>query len=76
VPWWGRRNDRHPAHRGFAIAAGSCGLVVALHALTGSPYALVPLRIAQGFCFVALTQSVLYVVSYMTGDRLRGTEIG
>jgi MFS family permease len=75
-PWWGRRNDRHPAHRGFAVAAASCGLVVALQAVPASPEALVPLRIAQGFCFAALAQSVLYVVSYMTGERLRGTGIG
>jgi MFS family permease len=75
-PWWGRRNDRHPAHRGFAVAAGSCGLVVALQAVPASPEALVPLRIAQGFCFAALTQSVLYVVSHLMGERLRGTGIG
>jgi len=75
-PWWGRRNDRRPAHRGFAVAAASCGLVVALQAVPASPEALVPLRIAQGFCFAALAQSVLYVVSYLTGERLRGTGIG
>lgn len=75
-PWWGRRNDRRPAHRGFAVAAGSCGLAVALQAVPASPEALVPLRIAQGFCFAALTQSVLYVVSHVMGERLRGTGIG
>jgi MFS family permease len=75
-PWWGRRNDRHPAHRGFAVAAASCGLVVALQAVPASPEALVPLRVAQGFCFAALAQSVLYVVSHTTGERLRGTGIG
>jgi MFS family permease len=75
-PWWGRRNDRRPAHRGFAVAAGSCGVVVALQAVPASPEGLVPLRIAQGFCFAALTQSVLYVVSHLMSERLRGTGIG
>jgi len=75
-PWWGRRNDRRPAHRGFAVAAACCGLAVALQAAPGSPEALVPLRVAQGFCFAALVQSVLYVVSHLLGERLRGTGIG
>jgi MFS transporter, DHA1 family, staphyloferrin B biosynthesis exporter len=76
APWWGRRNDRRPAPRGFAVAAACCGIAIALQAVAGSPQALVPLRIAQGFCFAALAQSVLYVVSHLSGERLRGTGIG
>lgn len=75
-PWWGRRNDRHRAHRGFAVAAAICGLVIALQAIPASPEALVPLRVAQGFCFAGLAQSVLYVVSHLTSERQRGTGIG
>jgi MFS transporter, DHA1 family, staphyloferrin B biosynthesis exporter len=76
APWWGRRNDRRPAHRGFAVAAACCGLAIALQAVAASPQTLVPLRIAQGFCFAALAQSVMYVISQLSGERLRGTGLG
>jgi len=75
-PWWGRRNDRRPAQRAFALAAACCGLVVALQAVPASPETLLPLRIAQGFCFAALAQSVLYVVAGLLAEPLRGTGLG
>jgi MFS transporter, DHA1 family, staphyloferrin B biosynthesis exporter len=76
APWWGRRNDRRSAHRGFAVAAAGCGLAITFQAVAGSPEALLPLRIAQGFCFAALAQSVMYVISELSGERLRGTGLG
>jgi len=76
APWWGRRNDRRSAYRGFAVAAACCGLAIGLQAVPASPQALVPLRIAQGFCFAALAQSVMYVISDLSSERLRGTGLG
>jgi MFS transporter, DHA1 family, staphyloferrin B biosynthesis exporter len=76
APWWGWRNDRRPAHRGFAVAAACCGLAVALQALPTTPEMLLPLRFAQGFCFAALAQSVLHVVYAASPGTMRGTTLG
>lgn len=76
APWWGRRNDRRSANRGFAVAAACCGLAIGLQVVATSPEALVPLRIAQGFCFAALAQSVMYVISDLSSEQMRGTGLG
>lgn len=57
--WWGKRNDLtgRPL-RTFALAAGGCATAIALVSLPLDPYAMIPLRLAQGFCFAALAQSV------------------
>jgi MFS transporter, DHA1 family, staphyloferrin B biosynthesis exporter len=76
APWWGWRNDRRPAHTGFAVAAVCCGLAVASQALPTTPELLLPLRFAQGFCFAALAQSVLHVICAATPEQVRGTALG
>lgn len=57
--WWGKRNDAtgRPV-RAFALAAGGCAVSIAAVVLPLGPIALIPLRLAQGFCFAALAQSL------------------
>jgi MFS transporter, DHA1 family, staphyloferrin B biosynthesis exporter len=75
--WWGWRNDRRPpAHRNFALAALGCAVAVALQGAAIEPELLVPLRIAQGFCFAALAQSVLYVVARLSPENGKGSCLG
>lgn len=74
--WWGWRNDRGPAHRNFALAALGCAAAVALQGAAIEPELLVPLRIAQGFCFAALAQSVLYVVASLAPEAGKGSCLG
>jgi len=74
--WWGRRNDRRPPHRNFALAALSCAAAVALQGVAVEPEMLLPLRIAQGFCFAALAQSVLYVVAGLAPKDGKGSCLG
>lgn len=74
--WWGRRNDRRSVHAGFAIATACCGVAVGLQALPTTPEMLLPLRLAQGFCFAALAQSVLHVAAAVIPAETRGTAVG
>lgn len=74
-PWWGRRNDKRPAQAGFAVAAACCAIAVALQGVVPVEL-LVPLRVAQGFCFAALLQSVLHVNSRQVPERGSGTAFG
>lgn len=74
--WWGWRNDRRPPHRNFAIAALGCAVAVALQGVVVEPELLLPLRIAQGFCFAALAQSVLYVVAGLAPEAGKGSCLG
>ena len=57
--WWGKRNDLtgRPL-RTFALSAGGCAASIAVVALPLDPYAMIPLRLVQGFCFAALAQSL------------------
>lgn len=58
--WWGRRNDRSGLPlRTLSVAATVTALVIVAQAATPSLLALAPLRFAQGFCFAALSQSVI-----------------
>lgn len=75
-PWWGRRHDRRPPQRGFALAALGCGVAVALQALPTDPALLLPLRLAQGFCFAAVIPCVLQVVSLLAPSGGRGACLG
>ncbi|MGH3917915.1 MAG: MFS transporter [Pseudonocardiaceae bacterium] len=75
-PWWGYRNDRHLPQLGFTLAAAGCGLAVALQALPTAAAALLPMRIAQGFCFAALIPSVAHVVCKVVPEQARGTSLG
>ncbi|SFS66162.1 MFS transporter [Saccharopolyspora flava] len=74
-PWWGRRNDRGSAQLGFAVAAACCAVAVALQGVVPVEL-LLPLRVAQGFCFAALLQSVLHVSSRHAPERGSGTAFG
>ncbi len=74
--WWGWRNDRRPPHRNFALAALGCAAAVALQGAVAEPELLLPLRIAQGFCFAALAQSVLYVVAGLAPETGKGSCLG
>jgi len=76
APWWGRRNDRHRPELGFAMAAAACGLAVALQAVPATAAGLLPLRVAQGFCFAALIPSVQHVISRLVAERARGAGLG
>ena len=75
-PWWGRRNDRALARRSFVAAVVGCGLAVALQAVPADPALLLPLRLAQGFCFAAVVPSVLQMVCLAAPERMRGACIG
>ncbi|TWG08597.1 MFS transporter [Saccharopolyspora dendranthemae] len=57
--WWGKRNDLtgRPV-RTFTLSAGGCAASIAVVALPLDPYAMIPLRLVQGFCFAALAQSL------------------
>ena len=74
--YWGRRNDRAPVARNFAIAAAICALSIGLQPLMSAPLLLVPLRIAQGFSSSALGQSVFLRVARSSGAEERGLRIG
>jgi MFS family permease len=75
-PWWGHRNDRYRPELGFAMAAAGCALAVALQAVPTTAAGLLPLRVAQGFCFAALVPSVQHVVSRLVAERARGAGLG
>jgi MFS transporter, DHA1 family, staphyloferrin B biosynthesis exporter len=76
APWWGRRNDRHRPELSCAVAAAGCALAVALQAVPLTPEGLLPLRVAQGFCFAALAPSVLHAISRLVAERARGAGLG
>jgi MFS transporter, DHA1 family, staphyloferrin B biosynthesis exporter len=74
--WWGWRNDRRSPHRNFALAAGGCAVAIVLQGAAIEPAMLLPLRIAQGFCFAALAQSVLHVVAGLAPETAKGSCLG
>jgi MFS transporter, DHA1 family, staphyloferrin B biosynthesis exporter len=74
--WWGWRNDRRPPHRNFALAALGCAAAVALQGAVVEPELLLPLRLALGFCFAALAQSVLHVVAGSVPEAGKGSCLG
>lgn len=76
APWWGHRNDRHRPELGFAMASAGCALAVALQSVPATAAGLLPLRVAQGFCFAALVPSVQHVISHLVAERERGAGLG
>ncbi|USX24439.1 MFS transporter [Oxalobacteraceae bacterium OTU3CINTB1] len=58
-PVWGRLNDRGKVRRHFAIAAATCALSSALLMAANALWAIALLRLIQGACYAALTQSML-----------------
>lgn len=61
APLWGRFNDRArgQARRHFAVAAAGCALSSALLMASGELWMIALLRLIQGACYAALTQSML-----------------
>jgi MFS family permease len=76
APWWGRRNDRKPIEQTFALAACGCAISIALQAWMPHAAWLIPLRLAQGFCFSALLQSVYLRISQIAVEHSQGVQIG
>ncbi|MDI2028891.1 MFS transporter [Saccharopolyspora sp. TS4A08] len=69
--WWGKHNDLtgRPL-RTFVLSAGGCAAAIAVIALPLDPYAMIPLRLVQGFCFAALAQSLfLHFSKHAPADR-------
>lgn len=58
-PLWGRLNDRGDARRHFLLAAAGCALSSALLMSCTQLWMVALLRLAQGACYAALTQSML-----------------
>ena len=76
APWWGNRNDRTAMERNFFVAACGCAVSIACQALVTDVQWLVPLRMAQGFFFAALVQSVYLRISRAGVMAHQGTQIG
>jgi MFS family permease len=76
APWWGRRNDRGKVEANLQLALLGCSLAVCLQALVAVPEWLVPARILQGFCFAAVSQSVLLQATRIAGPHRQGTLVG
>jgi DHA1 family multidrug resistance protein-like MFS transporter len=76
APWWGNRNDRTAVERNFLIAACGCAVSIACQALVTDAQWLLPLRVAQGFFFAALVQSVYLRISQVGVTAHQGTQIG
>lgn len=58
-PLWGRLNDRGNPRRHFLLAAAGCALSSALLMACTQLWMVALLRLAQGGCYAALTQSML-----------------
>ncbi|GAB3683786.1 MFS transporter [Saccharopolyspora tripterygii] len=57
--WWGKHNDlTHRPVRTFALAAAGSAASITILSLPLDPFALIPFRLVQGFCFAALAQSL------------------
>lgn len=59
APAWGRLNDRGHARRHFTVAAAGCAASSALLMSGGGLWTIALLRLVQGACYAALTQSML-----------------
>ncbi|MEB3367767.1 MFS transporter [Saccharopolyspora mangrovi] len=69
--WWGKHNDLtgRPL-RTFALAAAGCAASIAIMSLPLDPYAMIPFRLLQGFCFAALAQSAfLHFSKHAPGEH-------
>jgi MFS family permease len=75
-PWWGRANDAGDARRNFYIAALGCALSIGLLSLASQLWQILLLRILQGGCFAALTQSVFFSLSRVQSSLHQGEGIG
>ncbi|RRO14697.1 MFS transporter [Saccharopolyspora rhizosphaerae] len=72
--WWGKHNDLtgRPL-RTFALSAAGCAVSIAVVALPLDPFAMIPLRLVQGFCFAALAQSLfLHFSRHAPADHKSG----
>lgn len=74
--WWGRRNDRRPVERNFALAAAGCAGSVMAHALPSTALGFLLPRVGHGFFGSALGQSVYLRVGHGAPAADRGLRIG
>lgn len=59
APLWGKLNDRGDPRRHFLLAASGCAVASALLMSCTQLWLVALLRLAQGACYAALTQSML-----------------
>ncbi|MGR7922811.1 MFS transporter [Zobellella denitrificans] len=74
--YWGKRNDRGGARGSFVMASAGCGSAILAMLYADSLWQLALLRLVQGFCLAALTQTVVYIVSNRVHPRHQGQAIG
>ena len=74
--YWGRRNDQGQASDSFTFASAGCGIAILALVWVDSLWLVALLRLAQGFFFAALIQSVLYSVSDQVASGQQGQAIG
>ncbi|WP_406689360.1 MFS transporter [Saccharopolyspora sp. ID03-671] len=72
--WWGKHNDLtgRPL-RTFALTGAGCAAAIAAVSLPLDPFAMIPFRLVQGFCFAALAQSLfLHFSRHAPGEHKSG----
>lgn len=74
--YWGKRNDRGEARDSFIMASAGCGGAILAMLYADSLWLLAFLRLIQGFCLAALTQTVIYVISNQVNAGHQGQAIG
>lgn len=74
--YWGRRNDQGQASDNFILASAGCGAAILALIWVDSLWLVALLRLAQGFFFAALIQSVMYSVSDQVAPAQQGQAIG
>jgi MFS family permease len=76
APWWGLRNDRKKIELNFWMAITVCGISIVLQSIPHHVAWLIPLRMVQGFCFSAILQSIMFVVTEESKEENRGVRVG
>jgi MFS transporter, DHA1 family, staphyloferrin B biosynthesis exporter len=75
APWWGRRNDRAAGARAIVWAPLGCGASLVVQAMAPHLMVFVAARLALGFCYCAITQTVLWRVANSAPEGERGTRL-
>jgi MFS transporter, DHA1 family, staphyloferrin B biosynthesis exporter len=75
APWWGRRNDRPTGARTVAWAPLGCSTSLLVQAMAPHLMAFVAARLALGFCYCAITQTVLWRVVNEASESKRGARL-
>ncbi|MBW3626216.1 MAG: MFS transporter [Actinobacteria bacterium] len=76
APWWGVRHERRAVEANLGAALVVMAVAVALQAFVPSAWALLPLRVAQGWCAAAVVQGVLLAASRRVAPADQGSAIG